>query len=166
MPDLATEESFGNIMVAGVDEAGRGPWAGPVVAAAVILNKDAIPEGINDSKKMSNSKREILYEKIVETSEVGVGIVDVENIDKLNILRATMLAMKEAISSLPKQPELALIDGNQLPENLPCEAKTIVKGDSKSLSENPFAAVHDSKTGASAWRPISIRSFRIGSELA
>jgi ribonuclease HII len=119
--------------VCGVDEAGRGPLAGPVVAAAVILDPDRIPEGINDSKVLDEDSREVLYKRIRATSIVGVGIADVARIDRENILYATMWAMAEAVAHLPVTPKLAVIDGNRAPK-LKCEARTLVKGDARCLS--------------------------------
>lgn len=119
--------------IAGVDEAGRGPWAGPVVAAAVILNPDAIPEGLNDSKKLSETAREKLYTPLVESSQFGIGIADVKRIDKMNILHASLWAMAQACKNLPRPPGAALIDGNKCPKvDFPVQA--IVKGDQKILS--------------------------------
>ncbi|MGI9371043.1 MAG: ribonuclease HII [Hyphomicrobiales bacterium] len=128
---LCCEKGFSAI--AGVDEAGRGPWAGPVVAAAVILNQDAIPKGLNDSKKLSEQRREELFDVISETSHVGIGIADEAKIDDLNILHASLAAMTDAVDNLPKPADFALIDGNKLAQ-LPCPGQTIVKGDSRSLS--------------------------------
>jgi ribonuclease HII len=119
--------------VCGVDEAGRGPLAGPVVAAAVILDPDRIPDGINDSKVLDEDAREVLYKRIRATSIVGVGIADVARIDLNNILHATMWAMAEAVAHLPITPKLAVIDGNRAPK-LKCEARTLVKGDARCLS--------------------------------
>jgi len=132
MPDFEIENSRRGI-IAGVDEAGRGPWAGPVVAAAVIANQSTIPSGINDSKKLSSDKRELLFEQIMQNCLVGVGIASAQEIDDLNILQATMLAMRRAVLNLQSIPDLALIDGNKTPD-LPCKAIAIVKGDAKSLS--------------------------------
>lgn len=132
MPDLALESTYEGI-IAGVDEAGRGPWAGPVVAAAVVLDASQLPKGINDSKQLSESKREALFEQITACSSVGVGIATVAEIDALNILGATKLAMRRAIEQLPQTPTIALVDGNQ-PPALPCAVKTVVGGDAKSLS--------------------------------
>ncbi len=119
--------------ICGVDEAGRGPWAGPVVAAAVILDPTAIPPGIADSKVLDADARERLYPRIMESSRVGVGIAQVDRIDRDNILHATMWAMQQAIAGLPQLPRLALIDGNRSPL-LKCETRAIVKGDAKCLS--------------------------------
>ncbi len=120
--------------ICGVDEAGRGPLCGPVVAAAVILPKHECIEGVNDSKKLSESKRERLYDDIVKSAIcVGVGISDVDVIEKVNILNATKLAMKEAISNLSITPDYVLIDGNQkIDIDIPFE--TVVSGDAKSES--------------------------------
>jgi ribonuclease HII len=119
--------------VAGVDEAGRGPLAGPVVAAAVILDPKHIPDGINDSKVLDEEKRETLYGRIKATSIVGVGIADVKRIDRDNILAATLWAMAQAIAQLSVTPKLAAIDGNRAPK-LNCPARTIIKGDARCLS--------------------------------
>jgi len=131
-PNLEIEKSTSGI-IAGVDEAGRGPWAGPVVAAAVILDKNNIPDGINDSKKIKLPKRELLFDEIMRTAQVGVGIVSAQEIDEINILQATMLAMQRAVGGLPELPDTALIDGNKCPD-LKCNRIAIVKGDTKSLS--------------------------------
>lgn len=119
--------------VAGVDEAGRGPWAGPVVAAAVTLNPDAIPPGLNDSKALDAYQRAGLFDAITDSADVGVAVADVARIDRDNILQATLWAMREAINQLSHPPRLALIDGNKLPVTK-CEARAIVKGDAKCLS--------------------------------
>jgi ribonuclease HII len=119
--------------VAGVDEAGRGPWAGPVVAAAVILSPDTLPSGVNDSKKLTPEKREELYDVILRVAEVGVGIADVSVIDRDNILQATYAAMIQAVAALKRVPLLALIDGNRAPR-LACLTETIIEGDGQCLS--------------------------------
>ena len=123
--------------IAGVDEAGRGPWAGPVVAAAVILDPENIPPGIADSKALDADTREALFPRIMESSRVGVGIADVGRIDQDNILNATMWAMTVAVKALPcargQKPKLVLVDGNRAPR-FACRARTIVKGDARSLS--------------------------------
>ena len=118
----------------GVDEAGRGPWAGPVVAAAVILPKNFITDKINDSKKLSKKNRDLLYENITKNADFGLGFATVTEIDKLNILQASLLAMKRAVGNLNKVPVKALIDGNTIPPNLPCVSECIVKGDTKVVS--------------------------------
>ncbi|MCP4933567.1 MAG: ribonuclease HII [bacterium] len=130
--ETSLQEEF-NGPVAGVDEAGRGPWAGPVVAAAVVLDKDAIPSGLNDSKKLKEQQRELLFTQICVTSLVGIGLSSVEVIDRDNILKATLGAMSLAIAQLPSAPAIALIDGNNCPE-LNCPAQALVKGDQLSLS--------------------------------
>ena len=119
--------------VAGIDEAGRGPLAGPVVAAAVILDPANIPAGIADSKTLDAETREELYAAITATAHFAVGIAEVARIDRYNILRATLWAMQQALKGLAVRPRLALVDGNQLPQ-LPCEARAIVQGDAKCLS--------------------------------
>ena len=133
MPDFSFENSY-PAPVAGVDEAGRGPWAGPVVAAAVILDRADVPEGLNDSKKLSAKRRAVLFDLIVQTAQVGTGIGTVEEIDTLNIARANDLAMARALSSLGVAPNFALIDGRWVPHNLNCPARAIVGGDGKCLS--------------------------------
>lgn len=133
LPDLTYERRHAPGIVAGVDEAGRGPWAGPVVAAAVILDPRAIPDGLNDSKKLSVARREALFAALGAVAKIGVGEASVAEIDSLNILHATMLAMQRAVAALPVRPDMALIDGNRVPD-LPCAAEAIVKGDGRSLS--------------------------------
>lgn len=135
-PDFSLEKAAlnrGFCRVAGVDEAGRGPWAGPVVAAAVVLDPANIPLGLNDSKKLTESKRESLFNDIMKTADVGVGIADVEHIDRLNILQATLWAMVKAAETLSVPADYGLIDGNRCP-NLKCPCETVVKGDGRSLS--------------------------------
>lgn len=121
-------------VVVGVDEAGRGPLAGPVFAAAVILPPNTIIDGLNDSKKLSEKKREILFDKIKNTAlAYNIALATEQEIDKFNILNATFLAMKRAVKGLSLSPEIILVDGNSSPDfNLP--SKTIVKGDSLSAS--------------------------------
>lgn len=119
--------------VAGIDEAGRGPLAGPVVAAAVILDPDNYPDGLNDSKKLSHKKREQLFEALQQCADIGVGIIEPEEIDRINILQATYKAMTQACGALSNHPNHCLVDGNRLPP-LDIEATPIVKGDAKSLS--------------------------------
>ncbi len=135
-PDFSFEHlafERGQSIVCGIDEAGRGPWAGPVVAAAVILDPRAFPDGLNDSKKLSPQKREALFEPICSASQFGIGIVDAATIDEINILQATYLAMRRAVAALKCQPHLALVDGNRAPQLL-CPCQTIIGGDGKSLS--------------------------------
>ena len=131
-PDLEFERVHDGL-VAGVDEAGRGPWAGPVVAAAVILERDAIPQGIDDSTALSRARREALYEVLQDSAIIGVGQASVEEIERLNILAAALLAMSRAVDNLAVVPDHALIDGNRAPD-LPCPATTLVGGDGSSLS--------------------------------
>ena len=119
--------------VAGVDEAGRGPLAGPVVAAAVILDPESIPDGINDSKVLDEETREILYVRIRATAMVGVGIAAIERIDRDNILGATLWAMAQAVAALSVVPKLVAVDGNRAPQ-LDCPSRTVVKGDARCLS--------------------------------
>src|SRR5262245_27049077 len=120
--------------VAGVDEAGRGPLAGPVVAAAVILDPHDIPAGIADSKTLAPEVRRTLYRQILATSRVGVGVADVDRIDAENILNASLWAMAAAVAQLPSRPRLVLIDGNKVPPRLRCDSRAIVRGDAKCLS--------------------------------
>ena len=129
----AAEHQLGSRPIAGVDEAGRGPWAGPVVAAAVILNPDRIPANIDDSKVLDEDSRAYLYKRIMKVAIVAVGIADVDRIDRDNILGATLWAMAAAVAQLKDTPKLVLIDGNRAPR-LPMLARTIVKGDAKCLS--------------------------------
>ena len=131
-PDLSLEASLPP-PVAGIDEAGRGPWAGPVVAAAVILPAGRAPDGIDDSKRLSRERRAELCERIRASATVGVGAASVGEIDALNVLQATMLAMRRAVEALATPPSCALVDGNRLPA-LACPARAIVGGDSRSLS--------------------------------
>jgi ribonuclease HII len=120
--------------VAGVDEVGRGPWAGPVVTAAVILDFANLPEGLADSKKLSPKKREKLYEKIMQTAEVSFGEASVEEIDTLNIREATLLAMTRAVEGLSSHADYVLIDGRDVPKQLETPAESIIQGDGKVLS--------------------------------
>ena len=120
--------------IAGVDEVGRGPLAGPVTACAVVLDMSRIPEGLNDSKKLSAKRRESLAEAILACAEVSVASASVEEIDELNILRASHLAMERAVAGLLTPPDHCLIDGNLIPKGLTVSAEAIVKGDSKSVS--------------------------------
>ena len=120
--------------VAGVDEAGRGPLAGPVVAAAVILDPGNIPDGIANSKVLAPEVRRALYQHILATSQVGVGVAGVDRIDTENILNASLWAMAVAVAQLPSRPGLVLIDGNKVPPRLKCASRAIVRGDAKCLS--------------------------------
>jgi len=141
MPDLLHEIDFGHApdrLVCGVDEAGRGPLAGPVVAAAVVLPCGSVPPdwcaGIDDSKALKAGARDRLFDTIVAQARVGIGIATVEEIDRINILQATFLAMVRAVEALPCRPAGAIVDGNQRPP-LPCpEVRTLVDGDALCLS--------------------------------
>jgi ribonuclease HII len=134
-PDFSFEEQAlaQGLIPCGIDEAGRGPWAGPVVAAAVVLDAANIPEGLNDSKKLTEAKREALFAPIMATAHVAIGIIDAANIDDSNILAATLQAMTKAVAQLSPAPSLALVDGNRSPRLL-IPVRTIVGGDGKSLS--------------------------------
>ncbi len=134
-PDFSIEQELIAIgqCPCGVDEAGRGPLAGPVVAAAVVLDANNIPRGLNDSKKLTEHQREVLYEPIMATARVGIGIVDAPRIDEINILAATLQAMAEAVAQLSPAPALALVDGNRPPKLL-IPVRTIVGGDATCLS--------------------------------
>ena len=133
-PDYSIELSLPQSQIAGIDEVGRGPWAGPVTAAAVILDPQAIPIGLNDSKKLSESRRIELAKIIHETAQVGIGSASVEEIDAINILQATYLAMRRAVESLPVAPDYLLVDGNRMPSGMPCDGQTLIKGDTRSAS--------------------------------
>jgi ribonuclease HII len=130
--DNEKRSCHGNIC--GVDEAGRGPLAGDVFAAAVILPEDVIIEGLNDSKKLTEKKRELLYDEIIEKAAAyAIARANVQEIEEINILQAALLAMKRAVEALHKKADYALIDGNQAPKiAIPCEA--IIKGDATSAS--------------------------------
>lgn len=128
-----TAAEHGFECVCGIDEAGRGPLAGPVFAAAVILPKDYIIEGLNDSKKLSEKKRDLLFDEIKEHAVYAVASASVEEIDEMNILNATFLAMRRAFDALPERPQAAFVDGDRLP-GLPVPSKAIIKGDSLSAS--------------------------------
>jgi ribonuclease HII len=133
-PTLILERAFMDGHVCGVDEAGRGPWAGPVSAGAVILNLKKVPKGLDDSKKLSAKTREALEVEIKAKAVAwGVGFASVQEIAALNILHATGLAMRRAVEALQVQPAYALVDGNYR-FKLPCEVKTVVGGDAKSKS--------------------------------
>lgn len=154
MPDCALEAALiatGRVGVCGVDEAGRGPWAGPVVAGAAMFDIARLPgfdiarlpaalrDGLDDSKKLSARRREKLFVAMEEAAAQGVlhfavAEASVEEIDRLNILAATMLAMRRAVAALAPTPAHALIDGNRVPDGLPCPATAIIGGDGRSLS--------------------------------
>lgn len=133
--DLETQMmDLHHLPVAGVDEAGRGPWAGPVVVAAVVLNPDRIPEGLNDSKRLSPDVREDRYEAILATACVSVAIGHVRRIDRDNILQASLWGMRTAFRGLQIPDAAALIDGNIVPKRFPGTARAVIGGDAKSLS--------------------------------
>ena len=137
MPDFAIEDGCRGV-VCGVDEAGRGPLAGPVVAAAVIIDRACFPaelcEVLDDSKLLRRDLRELCFDALRGCARIGVGAASVREIDSINILRASLLAMSRAVAALGVRPDIALIDGNTAPLALPCPAKTVVKGDSLSFS--------------------------------
>ena len=132
--DLETELRIsGKEIIAGIDEVGRGPWAGPVTACAVILDPNNIPDDLNDSKVLTAKRREQLFDLIMDSAQVSCVHVEVAEIDLINILQATFRAMERAVSHLPI-PNHILVDGNKLPPNLPSPATAVVKGDAKSVS--------------------------------
>lgn len=121
--------------ICGVDEAGRGPLAGPVYAAAVILPQGYVVEGVNDSKKLSEKKRDMLFDKIIDECVCySIGTASVSEIDEFNILQATFLAMRRAVDGLSIKPDFTLIDGNADPPGLSTDSMTVIKGDSKSAN--------------------------------
>ncbi|MDD6220810.1 MAG: ribonuclease HII [Clostridia bacterium] len=128
-----TAAEHGFTVVCGIDEAGRGPLAGPVFAAAVILPQSVVIDGLDDSKKLSEKKRDMLFEEIKARAVYAVASASESEIDEINILNATFLAMRRAFDALPQRPQAAFVDGNRLPK-LPVPAKAIVKGDSLSAS--------------------------------
>jgi ribonuclease HII len=136
MPDFTREQTLLQTYrtIAGVDEVGRGPWAGPVTACAVVLDPNNIPDGLNDSKKLTVKRREILFEQILKNADVSIAHVSVEAIDRINILQASLLAMETAVAGLSTPADFALIDGNKTPKNLTCPSEAIIKGDAKSSS--------------------------------
>ena len=136
MPNFAREAALGGL-VCGIDEVGRGPLAGPVVAAAVILDRAKMPRSlrkcIDDSKKLTAEEREEYAVALRSCAMIALGAAAVGEIDRINILRASLLAMRRAVAALPTQPTVALVDGNQAP-TLPCPVHTVVGGDGLSLS--------------------------------
>ncbi len=137
-PDFTFERramKAGHWPVAGLDEAGRGPLAGPVVAAAVVLNPKRIPRGLDDSKRLTAQQREALFSAILRNS-LGVSVASVcaEGIDRSNILKASLEAMRRALAALPVAPRMALADGRDVPPGLSCDCKALVKGDQRSQS--------------------------------
>ena len=137
MPDLSLELRYRGLRVAGIDEAGRGPLAGPVLAAAVVFRDGGPPpdlvEQLNDSKLLTAAARSALLPLIYEHAEVGVGSATVDEIDSINILQATFLAMGRALAALGEAPVVALVDGNQAPK-LCCPVETVIGGDGRSAS--------------------------------
>ncbi|UWR11183.1 ribonuclease HII [Sulfitobacter mediterraneus] len=136
-PDFTFEraaQAQGYSRIAGIDEVGRGPLAGPVTAAAVVLDPENIPEGLNDSKKLTKKARTRLYDEIMQVADVSIAHATVEEIDEHNILRASHLAMLRALEGLKTPADFALIDGNMIPRGLVLPSQTIVKGDSLSQS--------------------------------
>ena len=137
MPDYSLEKSAfaqGASRVGGVDEVGRGPLAGPVTAAAVVLDPGNIPEGLNDSKKLTAKRRAAVFDAIMACADVSVAHASVEEIDEINILRASHLAMLRAVDGLSRRPDHLLIDGNMIPAGNRISALAVVKGDARSLS--------------------------------
>lgn len=136
-PDFEMELALiaqGNARIAGVDEVGRGPLAGPVTAAAVVLDPTNIPEGLNDSKKLTKRARERLYDQILAVADVSIAHASVEEIDQINILRASHLAMMRAVEGLTVPPDYVLVDGNMIPRELALPATAVIKGDGRSQS--------------------------------
>jgi len=136
-PDFSIEDRFlceGNTNIAGVDEAGRGPLAGPVTAAAVILDPDNIPDGLDDSKQLTHQKRESLFETILKTSHVAWCSLDAATIDRINIRQASLRAMEISVSHLPTMADHIIIDGRDIPDQLKAVGSAFVKGDARSLS--------------------------------
>lgn len=136
-PDFSHETMLmarGAGLVAGVDEAGRGPLAGPVVVAAVRLDPDRIPEGLNDSKKLTAARREVLFTEIMTSADVAVTTAPPEEIVLRNIRGATLAAMARAVAALPRTPDRVLIDGRDVPPGLPCPGLALIGGDGRSVS--------------------------------
>jgi ribonuclease HII len=132
--DLSREIACGFNPVCGVDEVGRGPWAGPIVAGAVILTADHGVDGIADSKALSRPERERICALLHQRVALGIGIVDVAELDRIGLTAANDLAMARAISALPVRADYALVDGKRMPKGLPVACEAIIKGDAKSLS--------------------------------
>lgn len=148
-PDYSFETAAthrGYSRIAGVDEVGRGPLAGPVVAAAVWLDPEHIPEGLNDSKALSAKRREGLYEEILAKADVSIASCSVEEIDEINILQASLRAMERAVAGLRERADYVLVDGNKIPPAFGLNAEAIVKGDARSLSISAASIV------AKIWR--------------
>lgn len=136
-PDFTHEyaaQERGFLRIAGLDEVGRGPLAGPVVAAAVVLDPDNIPDGLNDSKQVAAKRRDALYDELLEVADVSIAQASVREIEEENILQASHIAMVRALSGLKVPANFALIDGNRIPRGMNLPAETLVKGDTRSLS--------------------------------
>ncbi|WP_299985452.1 ribonuclease HII [uncultured Ruegeria sp.] len=136
-PDFELERALlarGYLRIAGVDEVGRGPLAGPVVAAAVVLNPDDIPDGLNDSKKLTAKRRSGLDAELQDRAQVAIAEASVAEIDEHNILRASHLAMTRAVAALDPAPDFLLIDGNMIPRGMKLSSQAVVKGDARSVS--------------------------------
>ena len=135
-PDFRLEREAGapRMAVAGTDEAGRGPLAGPVVAAAVILDPDNIPAGLDDSKKLTAEKRAALFGQILAMADVAIASSAAAHLDRSDIRKASLDAMARAVAGLQRPPDFALIDGRDVPGGLSCPARAVVKGDARSLS--------------------------------
>ena len=154
IPSFEYEEQLqarGLLRIAGVDEAGRGPLAGPVVAAAVVFRPGRIPDGVQDSKRLTAAKRGALLSQILAVADVGIGEATVEEIDSLNILYASHMAMCRAVAALKTVPEYALIDGNLVPKDLSLPATPIIKGDGLSLSIAAASIVAKTRRDAIMW---------------
>ncbi|MEO9782372.1 MAG: ribonuclease HII [Sedimentitalea sp.] len=137
IPDDSLEQAArkrGHLRIAGVDEVGRGPLAGPVTAAAVVLDMAVVPPGLNDSKKLSAKARALLDAELHRVAEVSIAHASVEEIDQINILRASHLAMERAVAGLSPAPDFLLIDGNMIPRGLSIPAEAVIKGDARSVS--------------------------------
>ena len=148
-PDFSFETAAaarGFTRIAGVDEVGRGPLAGPVVAAAVILDPARIPPGLNDSKKLTAARRDALYDQIMQNADAAIAMATVEEIDTHNILRASHIAMLRAVKALAHAPDHLLIDGNLIPRGTAISAEAVIKGDARSLSISAASVV------AKVWR--------------
>ncbi|UWR22273.1 ribonuclease HII [Sulfitobacter sp. S190] len=136
-PDYSFElaaKARGYARIAGIDEVGRGPLAGPVTAAAVVLDPNRIPEGLNDSKKLTRKRREALYDQIMDAADVSIAHASVAEIEEHNILRASHIAMVRAVEGLETPPDYCLIDGNMVPRGLTLPSETIIGGDGRSVS--------------------------------
>ena len=155
-PDFTLEHGAmkgGATRVAGIDEVGRGPLAGPVVAAAVVLDPDDIPAGLNDSKKLTARRRADLHATLLDRAMVAIATASVAEIDTLNILRASHLAMTRAMAALPVRPDHLLIDGNMIPDGTTISARCVVRGDALSLSIAAASIV------AKSWRDAHMRDL-------